>query len=102
MSRRGKYKVITDNLHAKEVIVGDSERRWCYILCYNPKEAVRQRKHRKEIVEKLEEILSQHPGDKNIASAQWTIELLASRRYKRYLKITKGNLVRLDRNAQCY
>jgi len=39
LSKPGKYKVIKDNLHAKEVIVGDGERRRRYILCYNPKEA---------------------------------------------------------------
>lgn len=99
LSKRGKYKVIKDNLHAKEVIEGDGERRRRYILCYNPKEAERQRNHRKEIVEKLEEILNQHPEDKNIATAQWAIELLASRRYKRYLKIAKGNRVELNQKA---
>lgn len=97
VSKRGKYKVIKENLHAKEVIVGDGERRRRYILCYNPKEAERQRKHRVEIVEKLEEMLSQHK--ENQATAQWAIELLASRRYKRYLRIGKGNRVKLDRKA---
>jgi 3-deoxy-D-arabino-heptulosonate 7-phosphate (DAHP) synthase len=44
ITKRGRYHVIPDNLHAKEVIVGDGERRRRYILCYNPKEAVRQKK----------------------------------------------------------
>ncbi len=97
LSKRGKYKVIKENLHAKEVIVGDGERRRRYILCYNPKEADRQKKHRDQIVEKLEDVLSQHKDNK--ATAQWAIELLASRRYKRYLRIGKGNCVELDRKA---
>jgi lipocalin len=97
LSGRGKYKVIKENLHAKEVIVGDGERRRRYILCYNPQEAWRQRKHRGEIVEKLEELLSQHKDNK--ATAQWAIELLASRRYKRYLRIIKGKGVELDHKA---
>jgi transposase len=37
LTNRGRYTVIRDNLHAKEVIVGDGERRRRYILCYNPK-----------------------------------------------------------------
>jgi transposase len=97
LSKRGKYRVIKENLHAKEVIVGDGERRRRYILCYNPKEAERQKKHRGKIVEKLEDLLSQHKDNK--ATAQWAIELLASRRYKRYLRIGKGNRVELDRKA---
>jgi transposase len=97
LSKRGKYKVLKENLHAKEVIVGDGERRRRYILCYNPKEAERQRNHRRSIVEKLEELLRQHK--ENRATAQWAIELLASRRYKRYLKIEKDNRVELDGKA---
>ncbi len=31
--------MIKDNLHAKEVIIGDGEMRKRYILCFNPKEA---------------------------------------------------------------
>ena len=60
LSKRGRYTVFKDNLHAKEVIVGDGERRKRYILCYNPKEAERQRKHRQMIVELLEDELARH------------------------------------------
>lgn len=35
LSKPGKYKVLQENLHAKEVIIGDGERRRRYILCYN-------------------------------------------------------------------
>jgi transposase len=95
--RPGRYTVIRDNLHAKEVIVGKGERRRRYILCYNPKEAERQRKHREQIVFFLERELERHPSRK--ATAQWAIELLASRRYKRYLAITKQNNIRIDRKS---
>jgi hypothetical protein len=97
LSKRGRYTVFKDNLHAKEVIVGDGERRKRYILCYNPKEAERQRKHRQMIVELLEDELARHKD--RSATAQWAIELLASRRFKRYLRILKSGKVRIDRNA---
>lgn len=97
LSKKGRYTVFKDNLHAKEVIVGDGVRRKRYILCFNPKEAKRQRKHREEVVTLLERELESHPNDK--ASAQWAIELLASRRYKRYLRVTKSGLIRIDRGA---
>jgi hypothetical protein len=84
LTKPGKYKVLQENLHAKEVVVGDGERRRRYILCFNPKEAKRQRNHRDK---------------ENKASARWAIDLLASRRYKRYLRITKGNRVVLNRMA---
>jgi len=96
LSKRGRYTVFKDNLHAKEVIVGDGERRNRYILCYNPKEAERQGKHRAQVIELLEGELNRHP-DKT-ASAQWAIDLLASKRFKRYLSVTKANCIRIDRS----
>ncbi len=97
LTKRGRYTVFKDNLHAKEVIVGDGERRKRYILCYNPKEAKRQRKHRQMTVELLEDELQRHKDQS--ASAQWAIELLASRRFKRYLRVLKSGQVRIDRAA---
>ena len=95
LTKRGRYKTFKDNLQAKEVIVGDGERRRRYILCYNPKEAKRQKEHRCRVIEILEQELAKHPD--RSASAQWAIELLASRRFKRYLTITKSNRIRIDR-----
>jgi hypothetical protein len=97
LSKRGRYTVFKDNLHAKEVIVGDGERRKRYILCYNPKEAERQRQHRQMTIQLLEQELESHKD--RSATAQWAIELLASRRFKRYLRILKSGQVRIDRNA---
>jgi hypothetical protein len=97
LSKRGPYTVFQDNLQAKEVIVGDGERRKRYVLCYNPKEAERQKKHRQMIVDLLEAELARHQT--HWATAQWAIELLASRRFKRYLRTTKSGQVRMDRGA---
>jgi transposase len=97
LGKRGRFKVIHDNLHAKEIVIGDGERRTRYILCYNPKEATRQKKHREEVVRFLEEELTRHP--KPDSTAQWAIELLASLRFKRYLRVTKSNKLRIDRRA---
>jgi hypothetical protein len=97
LGKRGRYTVFTDNLQAKEIIVGDGERRKRYILCYNPKEAKRQRIHREETVTLLEAELSSHKDPS--ATAQWAIELLASRRIKRYLRVTKAEKIRLDKAA---
>ena len=97
LAKRGRYTVFKENLHAKEVVVGDGERRKRYILCYNPNEAERQRKHREMIVDTLEQELKKHK--ETSATAQWAIELLASRRFKRYLRVTKGNKIRIDRGS---
>ncbi len=95
LAKRGRYQTVKDNLQAKEVIIGDGERRRRYILCYNPKEAERQRLHREEVVKELEEKLARHPDKK--ATAKWAIELFASKRCKRYLKINDTDEIRIDR-----
>jgi transposase len=95
LSKKGRYISIKENLKAKEVIVGDGMRRRRYVLCYNPKEAERSRKHRQQMVEFLENELSKHKD--HSATAKWAIDLLASKRFKRYLSITKGNKIRIDR-----
>lgn len=97
LTKPGRFKVITDNLHAKEVIVGDGELRRRYIVCYNPREARRQQKHREQVVKELEEELAKHPD--HTATAKWAIELLASGRYKRYLTIDDKGRIRLNRGA---
>ena len=94
LTKRGRYTVIKENLHAKEVIIGDGERRRRHILCYNPKEAERQCRHREDIVLMLEEEIARRPENK--ASAQWAIGLLASRCFKRYLSMSKSNRLRID------
>ena len=98
LSRPGRYRKISDNLHVKEVVVGgDGVRRHRYLLCYNPSEAKRQQKRRKEIVQQLEQELARHRNMS--ATAQWAIDLLASPRTKRYLTITDKGHIRLDRKA---
>jgi transposase len=98
LSRPGRYRKVSDNLHVKEVVVGgDGVRRRRYLLCYNPKEARRQRKHREHVVQRLEQELSKH--ENMSVTAQWAIDLLASPGTKRYLTITKKAQIRLDRKA---
>jgi len=53
--------------------------------------------HSKMIVAMPEAELDRH-RDRS-ATAQWAIELLASPRFKRYLRVTKGKLVRIGRAA---
>jgi transposase len=97
LTKPGRFKVITENLHAKEVVVGDGELRRRYILCYNPREAERQRKHREQVVKELKQELEKHSD--HTATATWAIDLLASGRSKRYLTTDDKGRIRLDREA---
>jgi transposase len=99
LGRAGRYKEVADNLRVKEVIVGDGERRRRYALCHNPDEERRQRRHREEVLAQLDaelKTLRQCEGDRHSKRA---CQLLASRRYGRYLRETgRGELV-IDKRA---
>ena len=97
LSRPGRYKVINNNLHAKEIVVGDGARQRRYILCYNPIQAKRESQHREKVIKDLEEKMRQHP--EKTATAQWAIELKASGRYGRYLSITKKGSLEINRKS---
>jgi len=58
LARPGRYKVTTENLHVKEVVVGRGVKRRRYLVCFNPAEAERQSKHREQVLAEIEEMLA--------------------------------------------
>jgi len=91
LGRPGRYKVIADNLHVKEVSVGKGVKQRRYLVCFNPAEADRQAKHREQVLAEIAETLASHKDDS--ATSKWAIELLASKRWGRYLKVGRGGKV---------
>jgi transposase len=91
LTRPGRFKKIADNLHIKEVEVGNGELRRRYILCFNPKEAKRQKTHRDQVISELTQELDRHRNWD--AKAKWAIKLLASQRTSRYLSISSAGKV---------
>jgi transposase len=95
LTRPGRYKKVADNLQVKEVWVGDGERRRRYVLCLNPEEAERQRRHRDAVLEALaaELALLEARADDHPKAA---CALLASRRFGRYLGTDERGRPRID------
>lgn len=90
LSHPGRYEAVRDNLEVKEVRVSDRR----YVVCYNPLEAERQRKHREEVLQELKEelrSLRSHP--------KRACQLLSSRRYGPYLRRLKSGELRLSKHA---
>ena len=95
LTRPGRYKPVADNLQVKEVVVGDGERRKRYVLCLNPEEAERERAHREQVLKELcaeLNLLRERAADHPKAAC----DLLASRRYGRYLTTDYTGRPRLD------
>ena len=100
LTRAGRYHKVRENLRVKEVIVGDGERRRRYVVCNNPMEEERQRKHRAKLLELLDAELKtlRAPADGKGHSKR-TCELLTSERFGRFLRQNKRGVLRIDRAA---
>jgi hypothetical protein len=81
LSRPGRYAEIAPNLRAKEVVIGEGERRRRYILCLNAEEAEREKRRRNEILDLLRLELDRLAGDHPKAACR----LVASKRFGPYL-----------------
>jgi transposase len=100
MTRAGRYQLVRDNLRVKEVVVGDGEQRRRYVVCFNPDEAERQRRHREKLLELLTaELASLKPPGQGQAHSKRTCALVTSERFGRYLRRTKSGALRLDLTA---
>jgi len=101
VNRPGRYRPVQDNLRVKEVWVpgrGAGERRRRYVVCFNPQEAEHQRRHRARIVRLLEAELAAL-GRAGVDHPKRACELMASMRFRPYLRQLKGGRLRLDRRA---
>jgi transposase len=95
LSRPGRYREVAHDLRVKEVWVGEGERRRRYVVCHNPDEAAREHAHRERLVELVRAELAaldvrqaDHP--------KRACELMASRRFGRYLRMDTHGRLSLD------
>jgi transposase len=99
LARKGRYHTIRDNLKAKEIVVGDGEARKRFVLVYNPKEAEKEQKHRKAVIEQLTQELD---GLKQLPDKQHTkavCDLRSHKLYGRYLRQLKDGRLKLNKQA---
>ncbi len=97
LSRRGRYREAGPNLRVKEVVVGDGERRERYAVCHNPREAERKRRHRAKVLAELEAKLAALAPQEEDGHGKQVCRLCASRRYGRYLGLTRTGGLRIAR-----
>ena len=94
LNRPGRFKVLEDNLHIKEVYVGQGTGRRRYVIAYNPQQAKLDQISRQQIIERLScelEALNQ----KNKTKAQ--CNLLLHRSMGRYVKELKSGKLKIDK-----
>jgi len=101
LARAGRYQDVRGNLQVKEVLVGDGERRRRYVVCHNPDEEIRQREHRKKLIELLGAELASMRDSKgeHAHHSKKACELITNSRYGKYVRQTRRGLLRVDRAA---
>ena len=78
-------------------VVGEGERRRRYVVCFNPREAERQRHHRTAVLAELEAELASLRVGSGCGHAKRVCELRASGRYGKYLRVTGTGRAAIDR-----
>jgi len=96
VNRPGRYQKVAQNLQAKEVVVGDGERRRRYVVCFNPEEAERQRTHREQALKELEAEFESLRVQPPKSHSKRVCELRASGRYGRYVRLTRTGKPAID------
>jgi len=94
LAHPGRFKVIADNLHIKEVFAGEGTGRRRYVIAYNPQQAELDRIHREQILERLScELEMLNRNRKTKAQCQ----LLLHRSMGRYVKELKSGKLKIDK-----
>ena len=92
LSRQGRYAVVADNLHVKEVTVGEGATGRRFVVCRNLAEAAHDARRRDRALTRLADelaALATKHGDRRLAAEG---ELLANPTLRRYLTRRNGNL----------
>lgn len=97
LTRAGRFKRIAENLEAKEVVVGEGERRRRYVVCRNQDEERRQGRRRERVLLELARELGTLDPDAGETHTRRVCGLLSSKRYGRYLKQRKDGTIDIDR-----
>jgi hypothetical protein len=96
ISRPGRYQHVAQNLEVKEVVVGKGERRRRYVVCHNPIEAERQRRHREQVLIELAAEIDTLREQGGAGHSKRVCALRASGRYGRYVRLTKTGKPLID------
>jgi hypothetical protein len=99
LSRQGRYHTVAGNLRVKEVRIDDGVARDRFVVCHNPDAAVRDAGVRDQIVARLEERIAGSDALSARQRAELTGQLRTKAALNRFLRVTPGGLLRVDRAA---
>ena len=97
LNRGGRFKVIKENLHIKEVYVGEGSGRRRFVVAYNPEQAEHDKHVRERNLERIHAELEAMDklSEKSFLKAKYA--LLSHRSMGRYLKELKSGKLKVDK-----
>ncbi len=96
LQRQGRYQQVAGNLRVKEVRIAEDER---FVICYNPDQADRDAAVRARLLAQLQKLIAN--SDRLTATKRAELRGVISTKpgLHRYLRVTPGGLLRVDKHA---
>jgi hypothetical protein len=99
LARQGRYHPVAGNLEVKEVVLDDGTMRDRFVVCRNPDEATRDAAIRERLLAGLEAAIAGSDDLAPAAREQLACDLRGTPTNRRFLRMTKAGLLRIDRAA---
>jgi transposase len=96
LSHPGRFKVVKDNLHVKEVFAGQGTGRRRYVIAYNPEQAEVDRVNREKTLDRLRCELEVLNKSKRRKSSKAQCNVLLNKSMGRYVKELKSGKLKID------
>nr|WP_320194337.1 IS1634 family transposase [uncultured Desulfobacter sp.] len=97
LNRGGRFKVIKENLHIKEVYAGEGSGRRRFVIAFNPEQAEHDKHIRERNLERIEAELKAMSRLSEKAFLKAKYALLAHRSMGKYLKELKTGKLKIDK-----
>ncbi len=97
LNRGGRFKKVKDNLHIKEVYVGEGSGRRRFVIAYNPEQAEHDRHIRENNLKRLQKELDTLEKQTGKTKLKHKYALLAHRSLGRYVKELKSGRLKIDK-----
>lgn len=97
LSQKGRYTEIKEDLWAKEVIIGNGEKRKRLVVVKNIKEQKRHEQAREKLIKFLGEQITQVNNSRKKAQSKMALELKSHSIYKKYIKELKHGKLALNK-----
>jgi hypothetical protein len=97
LGRQGRYKTLSDNMRIKEVKVADTDDR--FVICHNPDQAKRDTATREQLIAQLADAIEGSDKLSSTKRAELRGRLSTKPGLNRYLRVTPGGLLRIDKAA---